>query len=133
MPLHFTVMFLYYTDTASLASLLLLYYRIVIVPNGKSFFVQFATLIFGVLSFLMRQTNIVWINYFVVLRLLKDESNTKKSLALFIRDTLKNLFVIALEHWYMVVLDISFVIYLIINGGVVLGDKGHHSICFHPA
>jgi hypothetical protein len=34
MPLNFTVMFLYYTETASLNTLLLLYYRIVLAKDG---------------------------------------------------------------------------------------------------
>jgi hypothetical protein len=51
----------------------------------------------------------------------------------FIIDKLKNVRTLAMRHWYMVVLDISFVVYYKINGGIVLGHKDFHYLCFHPA
>ncbi len=70
MPLNFTFMFLFYTETASLTSVLLLYYRVVTKQGSGSGIVNLGI---GLASLLMRQTNIIWINFIVVLSLLKQD------------------------------------------------------------
>ena len=66
MPLNFTFMFLFYTETASLTTLLLLYYRVV--SLRKRGIIEY---IIGVCSLMMRQTNIIWANYMVIVVLIK--------------------------------------------------------------
>jgi DIE2/ALG10 family len=67
MPLNFTFMFLFYTETSSLTTLLILYYRVVVLEKrGISEFM------IGIISLLMRQTNIIWANYMTIIVLIKE-------------------------------------------------------------
>ena len=73
MPLNFTLMFLFYTETASLTSILMLYYGITCakVPG-------IINLLFGIISLGMRQTNIIWANYHVLVILMSEKSSKSK-------------------------------------------------------
>ena len=74
MPLNFTLMFLFYTETASLTSILMLYYGVTCakVPG-------IINLIFGIISLAMRQTNIIWANYTVFVILISETSSKSKN------------------------------------------------------
>ena len=76
MPLNFTFMFLYYTETASLSSVLMMYY-LVNVSKSRSF--GLLELLTGLMALLMRQTNIVWINYVVMVKVIKDKKIQSKT------------------------------------------------------
>ncbi len=64
-PLNYFFQFLYYTDVGSTFFTLLAYYY-----NLKSR--HYLTLIFGIISILFRQTNIIWILFFLMLFLLNE-------------------------------------------------------------
>ena len=70
MPLNFTLMFLFYTESASLTSILMLYY------GAKA--PGIVNLLFGIISLVMRQTNIIWANYTVVVILISQTSSKSK-------------------------------------------------------
>lgn len=70
MPLNFTFMFLFYTETASLTTILLLYYRVVHCETNGCI-AGMINLAIGISGLMMRQTNIIWANYFVILSLIK--------------------------------------------------------------
>lgn len=76
MPLNFTLMFLYYTETASLTSILMLYYSVTCAKAPG-----IINLLFGIISLVMRQTNIIWANYTVVVILISDTSSKSKNTA----------------------------------------------------
>ena len=59
MPLNFTFMFLFYTETLALFVVLSLYQR-TLCSTGSSSLVN---LVFALASLTVRQTNIIWINY----------------------------------------------------------------------
>jgi alpha-1,2-glucosyltransferase len=121
-PPLFMVSFLYYTDTISLVFTVL---ALVLRKNHKilAFFVS------G-FSVFCRQTNIVWIGYFVGLEILKDYQIEE------IRDCLK-----ALKDWKNVIkkyfldvlLALGFCLFLCWNQGIVVGDRESHSVKLHLA
>ena len=127
MPLNFTFMFLYYTETASLTTLLMLYYRVVTLK--KSGVLEY---ILGLCSLMIRQTNIIWANYFVIVVLIQSTKTNKsktnsfnnKFIAFidFIVTTIKSLPHIIIKHLWLVCLDLSFIGFLVWNkGSIVLG------------
>jgi hypothetical protein len=115
MPINFTFMFLFYTETASLTSLLILYYRIVCLRDKSAL-----NLLLGILSLLMRQTNIIWINYFAVITLVREAKEC--ALTALIVNKLMKLPSIAFEYLWLVALDALFVGFVYWNNGsIVLG------------
>ena len=73
MPLNFTLMFLFYTESASLTSILMLYYGVTCAKAPG-----IVNLLFGIISLVMRQTNIIWANYTVVVILISQTSSKSK-------------------------------------------------------
>lgn len=80
MPLNFTFTFLFYTETASLTTVLLLYYSVLKLQSPG-----FVNLTIGAYSLLMRQTNIIWINFIVALSILRADPKVTSILQLMIR------------------------------------------------
>ena len=73
MPLNYTLMFLFYTETASLTSILMLYYGVTCAKSPG-----IINLLFGIISLAMRQTNIIWANYTVLVILISETSSKSK-------------------------------------------------------
>lgn len=128
MPLNFTFMFVYYTETASLTSLLILYYRMVCIQNSNSLL----NIIFAFVSLLMRQTNVIWINYFAIIALIQQEKQAISKhivylilildILSFVLKQLTSLHKLIWSHFWLVLVDLSFVAFVILNNGsIVLG------------
>lgn len=116
MPLNFTFTFLFYTETASLTTILFLYYRVMTLDTSG-----ILNLAIGSYSLLMRQTNIIWINFIVALSILKGDCKVTGVLLL-IAKVIRELPQIIKRFWWAVLLDLSFVAFLVINkGSIVLG------------
>lgn len=81
MPLNFTFLFLFYTETASLATILILYYMVVCKKDG-SFLSNVLILVIGIYSLLMRQTNIIYANYVVLLVILRENPHISSKIAI---------------------------------------------------
>lgn len=126
---------LYYTDAGSLLFTLLAYLFSV---NDQH---SIASL-FGILSVLFRQTNIVWLFYtacLVILRTLDEyrhissrnaNSQTSPNNILVNKRLLLNLFKRCAPY---AIVGALFVIFVFINKGIVLGDKEAHQMKFHFA
>jgi len=116
MPLNFTFTFLFYTETASLTTILFLYYRVMTLDTSG-----ILNLAIGAYSLLMRQTNIIWINFIVALSILKGDCKVTGVLLL-ISKVIRELPQIIKKFWWAVLLDLSFIAFLVINkGSIVLG------------
>lgn len=141
-PLYF-FSFLYYTDIISLTFVLLMFNFWLIKKNFLSF-------IFGICCILMRQTNIIWIcMIFIInsidelLKIINDLKykyhiniiniknvyqilllNNRKLLKIYIKRLQKNLLGYG-------ILILCFIIFIFINGSIVIGDKTAHQATIH--
>src|SRR3989338_2871616 len=119
LPILFPFFFLIYTDVLSVLFVLSMFYFLL-----REDYILSGT--FGLLSFIVRQNNIIWIIFCLVYILidLKD----KKTFLEKTREIFSKRFLIK-AYPYLAVLLIAF-IFIIKNGGVVLGDKEKHPDLF---
>jgi alpha-1,2-glucosyltransferase len=148
-PTHFFYSFLYYTDIVSVFLVLLCYsYSLPFIDlvesqktsrhSSSSFHLSAAA---GFLAVLFRQTNIIWVIYVLgeaVLRdhvLLKTQHNRAKLIDII--TLLKNM----VYNWkhtlhryisYLCVI-LMFFVFIVINDGIVVGDKVNHQPVLHLA
>ncbi|XP_003384944.1 PREDICTED: dol-P-Glc:Glc(2)Man(9)GlcNAc(2)-PP-Dol alpha-1,2-glucosyltransferase-like [Amphimedon queenslandica] len=133
-PPLFFFNFLYYTDVGSTLFVLFGYLM------SRQHRHLLASISLGV-SLLFRQTNIVWAAFVggaSILRHLELElSRNKKLPSLFyqfitlLKTLLFQLPAVLSWVWSYVLLGIGFMIFIIINNGVVLGDRSHHIVSTH--
>jgi alpha-1,2-glucosyltransferase len=127
-PINFFFNFLYYTDALSIFSLILFFYLNLYFQ--KNYFLRFLS---GILCILIRQNNIIWVNFFSlkdVINLIGNIFNNYVSL----KNIFNSIFSTILENIDILIIDILFISFLIKNNfSVVLGDKSHHEMVFHLA
>uniref|UniRef100_A0A7G3AAW1 Dol-P-Glc:Glc(2)Man(9)GlcNAc(2)-PP-Dol alpha-1,2-glucosyltransferase n=1 Tax=Lutzomyia longipalpis TaxID=7200 RepID=A0A7G3AAW1_LUTLO len=147
-PMYFFA-FLYYTDIASISATLAMFNY-----SLKNSHKLAATA--GSVAVLMRQTNIVWVGFILGLNVLdklvakapRKKSKKDQKFAYSIHDIfnavryyLKKLssgnikwFLVIIEQFlpYLVVL-VAFLVFLYINGSIVIGDKSAHEATIHLA
>lgn len=78
----------------------------------------------GFISVFFRQTNIIWCFWIVVTSILEmyERQENGKDVIGFIKFIFKNLLSILYKFWLFALLGISFVIFVIWNNGIVLGN-----------
>ncbi|RLN44325.1 hypothetical protein BBJ29_009698 [Phytophthora kernoviae] len=153
--------FLFYTDAGATFFVLLMLLLAEQVdlrqyPPARGSFVLSA--VSGAIAVLFRQTNIVWVVFVagtVVVRCVelahgkfiygssKEEASasgasivTHSSLRIFLNFivvVVSNLLSILQIVWPFVVIVAAFVAFLLVNGGIVVGDKSNHEVSFHGA
>ncbi|KAG7396629.1 glucosyltransferase [Phytophthora boehmeriae] len=153
--------FLFYTDAGAtffVLLMLLLAERVDLrqYPPTRGSFVLSA--VSGAMAVLFRQTNIVWVTFVagtVVVRCVelahgkfiygstKEEAriggtsvvahSSLRILLNFISVVVSNLLSILQIVWPFVVIVTAFIIFLLVNGGIVVGDKSNHEVAFHGA
>ena len=116
---------LYYTDTSSVFFILLTWYLSLKGSNGLS-------AVTGCFAALCRQTNIVWHAFIVCDHLL--HSTQVKSAKISIQKYIRSILQYTLSHlWQHALVGVVYVLFLIINGGVAIGDKENHRPIIHYA
>ncbi|PXF44845.1 Dol-P-Glc:Glc(2)Man(9)GlcNAc(2)-PP-Dol alpha-1,2-glucosyltransferase [Gracilariopsis chorda] len=114
---------LYYTDTTSLFWIVLLW-TVILKSNS------FASAFLGVMASLSRQTNMVWHAYIVFDTFLNKEPlpNTLRphNALLYFRKMMKA------NPWHIFA-GVGYVLFIVTNGGVAIGDKSHHEVALHQA
>ncbi|XP_037745026.1 dol-P-Glc:Glc(2)Man(9)GlcNAc(2)-PP-Dol alpha-1,2-glucosyltransferase isoform X1 [Chelonia mydas] len=148
-PTLYFFTFLYYTDTGSVFFTLFAY-LMCLYGNHKT------SALLGFCGFMFRQTNIIWTIFCggsVVAQKLseawktelqkkKEEriSATKGSFSELIKVvqflteyimSFKNLVTLIVLTWPYILLVIVFFAFVVINGGIVVGDRSSHEACFH--
>ncbi|KAI9025328.1 alpha-2-glucosyltransferase Alg10 [Phycomyces nitens] len=145
-PVLFFFNGLYYTDTGSTFFVLLSY---LLVNKGR----YWAAGIAGIVSITFRQTNIVWVLFFMVLVIIQCLNTTKNqrghavvynpvysnvtqpdvvySAKSLIVNTLSNLPMILPNILTFIVALAGFAVFLVWNGGIVLGDRSNHLAGYH--
>uniref|UniRef100_A0A8C5M0W3 Dol-P-Glc:Glc(2)Man(9)GlcNAc(2)-PP-Dol alpha-1,2-glucosyltransferase n=1 Tax=Leptobrachium leishanense TaxID=445787 RepID=A0A8C5M0W3_9ANUR len=146
-PTLYFFTFLYYTDTGS-TFFVLFTYLMCLYGNHKS------AALLGLCSFCFRQTNIIWI-IFCAGNLIaedlakawtthlkkKDEKPAERGTCSEVAEVLlfffhyllsvRNITYLLRLTWPYVILVIAFLGFLVVNGGIVVGDKSNHEACFH--
>ncbi|XP_039263673.2 dol-P-Glc:Glc(2)Man(9)GlcNAc(2)-PP-Dol alpha-1,2-glucosyltransferase-like isoform X1 [Styela clava] len=145
-PVNYFFSFLYYTDPGSTLFVLAAY-----LANLKSMHKTSAFL--GLFSVFFRQTNIVWVLFLAgctaVKEMVKADSIEKIETSPDIKDKLVRFLVgiVSAAIKYLLVIDnflrilklvwpylfvlASFAMFILINGGIVLGDKLNHEVSLH--
>ncbi|GAM20240.1 hypothetical protein SAMD00019534_034150 [Acytostelium subglobosum LB1] len=140
-PLHFFFHQLYYTDVVSTLSVLLVYYT-----HLEEMYTLSALI--GLYSVFTRQTNIIWVFFVALLSILNLREKSRRSnvktmqrtnisllddLQDFVMFTLWNVPLVIRRLWGYVLVGLSFVAFLYLNNGIVVGDRSNHESSFHFA
>ncbi|XP_078342143.1 dol-P-Glc:Glc(2)Man(9)GlcNAc(2)-PP-Dol alpha-1,2-glucosyltransferase-like isoform X2 [Oculina patagonica] len=132
-PVLYFFTFLYYTDSSSAFFVLLLYY---LGLRGN----HFAAALVGAASIIIRQTNVIWVVFtagVTALRTLQPNVNNPDSSSLvtdlkeFILSFFNNFFKVLKCLWAYGLVVIGFAVFVVMNGGIVVGDKTQHKACFN--
>ncbi|KAL0280253.1 UNVERIFIED_CONTAM: hypothetical protein PYX00_001600 [Menopon gallinae] len=153
LPTLYFFTFLYYTDIWSLTFVLLMYYCHL---NSKSWKILAA--VSGFAAVMMRQTNIVWVGFMTmdeIWNVLTKSRRTKKTqdkrYSIEVLKALQKNLSFAKKtksKWMSNILSLTgellratfpyltvcafFISFVVVNGGVVVGDKNAHTATFHP-
>lgn len=145
-PLNWFFYFLYYTDTAS--TLFILFTCYWSLNKSHSTLGHVIGFMVASLTILMRQTNVIWLLCYAGFRMLSiiqdDESSCLKERRYDLESLINQIqvFVIALwinrqklikQTFVLLLPIILFIIFVIWNGGITLGDKEHHKPVIHLA
>lgn len=142
--------FLYYTDTLSISTLVLTYTLSLDTPNRntnsfKWTMKEIVIFMVSLISILMRQTNAVWILFIAGTRMLailqqkklfSDNTDISNILPLswnFILVLIRNAPELLLNTISLLIPVFLFLVFVIFNGSIVVGDKEHHEPVFHIA
>lgn len=132
-PVLYFFTFLYYTDSSSTFFVLLQYY-LSLCGN------QFTTALFGAVSIAIRQTNVIWVVFTAgatALRILQpvvkktDSSSLVTEFKEYAIAFLKNFFMVFKCLWAYGLVVVGFVVFVVMNGGIVVGDKTQHQACLN--
>ncbi len=111
LPILWPMLFVVYTDAMALL-FVLLYFLFLL---DKKYYIA---AIIGFLSFLIRQTNIVWVAYGALFVFIEHFN------ASFVFENIKNYLK---KIWSIIVVGVLFIVFVKVNGGVAMGD-----ITMHP-
>jgi alpha-1,2-glucosyltransferase len=116
LPWYFPLFFLIYTDMFSLAAVLLMIERTV----NRSYKVAGLCALVAVFS---RQPNLVWLAYAACLVALDGKG---------IRPELECLKEYLQRAWPLLAVGLLFLVFVVVNGGVAVGDVQQHEVGFNP-
>lgn len=129
-PLHAFFVHLYYTDTAS--TLFVLSTWLALLKKQYSL-----SGLLSACSILMRQTNAVWIVYFVGAELYHMATERYRGqssdVVILVRFLIRDFRAYIGKIWIHTLSVVAFALFVLHNGGVVLGDKEHHVPVTHWA
>jgi alpha-1,2-glucosyltransferase len=128
---------LYYTDVWSSAIIILGLTVVIWRPNNNYILTSIVSALIGLISLTFRQTNIAWCVFLLVVLIdakVKDEKLYNyqagyQDVLTFIKTSLKN-FGILIPY---IIVGLSFVGFVYVNGGIALGDKENHILVPHLA
>jgi alpha-1,2-glucosyltransferase len=127
-PLSFFFNYLYYTDVGGLFWVLLMFR---LGSTGR----YYGSALAGAVSILYRQTNVIWV-IFTAIELVRtkmepDGSSLIDQITGFTFNVLKSFKRTLTVVFPYLIAVLGFAIFVLRNGGAVLGDKSHHSVMLH--
>jgi len=135
MPTNFFFNFLLYTDPGSTLFILITFY---LTMTGRFKLGALA----GAVAVGFRQTNIVWVGYMCIWKIIRDKRhhflsgearlNLGHQISLLIAILVKDVTVILSKLYAYILVVIAFIYFVIVNRGIVVGDKSNHQVSFHP-
>ncbi|KAF0982571.1 hypothetical protein FDP41_011501 [Naegleria fowleri] len=131
-PLLYFFAFLYYTDVGSCLFVCMSFYfsrKEQITTSG----------ICALIAVLFRQSNIIWAFWIVVSYLVEqlekrenfEEQSLISQIWIFIKAIFANFSRILIQFWSFVLLAIIFILFVVWNGGLTVGDKSNHIAITH--
>ena len=127
MPFLFFFSAFYYTDVASLATLLLLLW---VLQGEASWRGSVVALLCCCCALSLRQTNLVWVCVIYASAIFKRCGVSDiQHLITKLPSAVRSAFV---DYPVVVVVLLASAAFIVINGGIVLGDKSNHTAQFHP-
>nr|CCA22902.1 alpha1 putative [Albugo laibachii Nc14] len=144
-PVLFFCTFLFYTEVGSMYFVLLMYYLAECVDFEKQKRAGFTFLpsaLCGALAVFFRQNNIIWVGFVAgttLVRFLEAEhasfiySSSDAVLSRAIRVAHAEIFSLLIYLWPFAGVIICFIVFVLQNGSIVLGDKSNHEMSFHAA
>ena len=123
MPVQFYFHLVLYTENFSLLFLTIFLYYSIYYKSTKLFIIS---LILDIVTVLMRQTNIAFINFIPLSRGLELLFSLTKEENRNIKEFIKKAFNILIDNFDILISDILFITFVYYNEGFVLGDKSHH-------
>ena len=123
MPVQFYFHLVLYTENFSILFFTLFLYYSIYYKSNKLFIIS---LILDILTVLMRQTNIAFINFIPLTRGLELLFSLTKEENRNIKEFIKKAFNILIDNFDIFISDILFIGFVYYNEGFVLGDKSHH-------
>ncbi|KAL0477448.1 alpha-1,2-glucosyltransferase [Acrasis kona] len=131
LPLIYFFAFLYYTDIGSILFLIIGY------AFARRSRFNLSALSCAV-AILFRQTNIIWTFWMALDTLVtwyesenKDSETKPFALGMFIIFVINRMHIIVVRLAGYIILGVSFVVFVIINGGLVVGDRTNHIAVAH--
>lgn len=130
-PLHFFYIFIFYTDVASLMFVLACFLAML---NDQHWFAGLA----AACAVSIRQTNVMWVAftlYIGVLDQLGTEAVTTElqQPGLLLKQAYDLKWRLLGSFWPLLMVPISFCVFVVVNGGIVVGDRDAHKPMIHPA
>ncbi|TMW60727.1 hypothetical protein Poli38472_000769 [Pythium oligandrum] len=160
-PVQFFFSFVYYTDAGAVFFVLLMYFlalRANLVVRPVSPVGLITSAMAGAAAVLFRQTNIVWVLFVAGTTLVRyverSQGNviygsTKQDAKLgstfvvrnsffqvainFVKAIFSDLLPLLSLLWPFIALVLGFIVFLVVNGGIVVGDKSNHEASIHGA
>lgn len=80
-------------------------------------------MVIGYCSVLVRQTNIIWIGYLTMTTIIREYGT--------LTSTWENRYNIIRDYIGELLLLVSFIVFLVVNEGIVVGDSSHHQPVLH--
>jgi len=125
MPVFFFFNFLFYTDTGSVCFVLLMYY-LALTQRIR------AAALTGVCAIVFRQTNVIWCAFVAADVSLRKLNFPKHSgIMQQLKTVMKCSPRIIAEQWPFVMVGALFALFLVINNGIVVGDRTNHQVGIH--
>ncbi|CDO94785.1 unnamed protein product [Kluyveromyces dobzhanskii CBS 2104] len=133
-PLMVSYYFLYYTDVWSVIFIIESLNLALVLPFGETCSIWLSALC-GLISCFFRQTNIVW-NVFIMILVVERRAMIQKNFNNLSFNNYLKLFLHSLENFHSLVLPYFinfalFLIFLVYNRSITLGDKGNHVAGLH--
>jgi alpha-1,2-glucosyltransferase len=133
LPISFFFHFMYYTDSGSTFFVLAAYYYAL---SGRQIF----SALLSSCAVLFRQTNIVWVVFMLAVSIFQHDYLARRKdtpngvipeLTSFVVFVLRNVFGLIFKHFGHVLVILGFVVFVVQNGSITVGDKEAHTAIIH--
>ena len=140
LPTHLFYAPFYYTDTLAVVLVLLLFHLVTSPRAAPSLAARLLRASVAVAAVLARQTNVVWVAFVVAIASVRElrldaQERRGKHWARSLSDdawlVVRNMPRLVVLHAELVLVMLAFVVFVVVNGGLVVGAREDHSMTLH--